>query len=222
MDKVPEVDRQRARRAWPLPVSLFVAACFIAAFAWFASEVREGETVGFDTAVRDSIHAYASDTLTRIMTAVSFTGKVGFLVALGSLITVLFLYLRKYRWLVVFLVTMAGEILLELELKALYMRQRPEPFFNLPLPESYSFPSGHALGAFCFYGILTWLVSRPIRDPRLKILTYALAGIWIFLIGLSRVYLGVHYPSDVLAGYLAGMIWTVGVVATERYLRPAD
>jgi undecaprenyl-diphosphatase len=222
MNEVPEVERERARRAWPLPVSLFLAACFIAAFAWFASEVREGETVGFDTTVREYIHAYASETITRMMTAVSFTGKVGFLVALGSLITVLFLYLRRYRWLVVFLVTMTGEILLELELKALYMRQRPEPFFNLPLPESYSFPSGHALGAFCFYGILTWLVSRSIRGRRLKILIFTMAGIWIFLIGFSRVYLGVHYPSDVLAGFLAGMIWTAGVVTTERYLRPAD
>jgi undecaprenyl-diphosphatase len=114
---------------------------------------------------------------------------------------------------------MAGEIILDLTLKEFYARPRPQAFFDYTLPSSFSFPSGHALGSFCFYGIVAWLLASKLKCP---------AGAWsirisaiflIFLIGFSRVYLGVHYPTDVLAGYLTGFVWTATVISNAAFLK---
>ena len=208
----------RSSRIWPLIAGIVCALAAVLVFTWYASEVSEGELSAFDSAVRGFVHSYSSPPLTALMKAVSYTGKVRTLVILGTVVAAVMLYLRAFRSTAIFLVTMAGEIMLEVTLKATYQRARPEPFFDLPLPESYSFPSGHALGSICFYGILAWVVVRRIQDKRLETAVAVLAAVFILMIGLSRVYLGVHYPSDVLAGFVVGLIWTSSVVFTDWYL----
>jgi undecaprenyl-diphosphatase len=92
------------------------------------------------------------------------------------------------------------------------MRDRPSPFFDTPLPSSYSFPSGHALCSLCFYGSLAWIYAAHVRSKLAQASMWLLSALLIFLIGLSRVYLGVHYPSDVLAGYAAAFVWFSAVI----------
>jgi len=104
-------------------------------------------------------------------------------------------------------------------LKVSFARARPIPFFDTLLPDSYSFPSGHALYAACFYGVLAWLVAARIRDRSLKILIWVLAVMIALLIGLSRIYLGVHYPSDVIAGYAAAIVWVLTVIWADLLLK---
>lgn len=114
---------------------------------------------------------------------------------------------------------MLGEIIFNPALKTYFGRARPDAFFDYSLPSSLSFPSGHAFGSVCFYGILAWLIASRVPDKRAKIAIGVSAFVLIFFIGLSRIYLGVHYPSDVLAGYAAGLFW-IGVVAlTDIQLR---
>ena len=208
----------RSSRIWPLILGIIFALAAVLVFTWYASEVSEGELLAVDSSVREFVHSLSSPRLTAVMRAVSYMGKVRTLVILGTGVAAVMLYLRAFRSTAIFLITMAGEIMLEVTLKATYQRARPEPFFDLPPPESYSFPSGHALGSLCFYGILAWIVVRRIQDKRIKTAIAVLTAIFILLIGLSRVYLGVHYPSDVLAGFVAGLIWTISVVFTDWYL----
>ena len=208
----------RSSRIWPLIAGIVCALAAVLVFTWYASEVSEGELLAFDSSVRDFVHSFSSPPLTAVMQAVSYLGKVRTLAILGTGIVAVLLYLRVFRSTAIFLITMAGEIVLEVTLKATYQRARPVPFFNLPPPESFSFPSGHALGSLCFYGILAWIVVRRIKDARIKTAVAVLTAIFILLIGLSRVYLGVHYPSDVLAGFVVGLIWTSSVVFTDWYL----
>jgi undecaprenyl-diphosphatase len=208
----------RSSRIWPLIAGIVCALLAVLAFTWYASEVAEGELLAFDSSVREFVHSFASRRLTDVMTAVSYMGKVGTLVILGTVVTAVMLYLRAFRSTAIFLITMAGEIMLEVTLKATYQRARPKPFFDLPPPESFSFPSGHALGSLCFYGILAWIVVRRIQDVRTRTAIAVLTAVFVLMIGLSRVYLGVHYPSDVLAGFVVGLIWTSSVVFTDRYL----
>jgi undecaprenyl-diphosphatase len=208
----------RSSRIWPLIVGIVCALAAVLAFTWFASEVFEGELLAFDASVRTFVHSFSSPPLTAVMKAVSYTGKVRTLVLLGTAVVAVMLYLRVFRSIAIFLITMAGEIMLELTLKATYQRARPEPFFDLPLPESYSFPSGHALGSLCFYGVLAWIVVRRIRDRRIRAVIAVLTAVFVLMIGLSRVYLGVHYPSDVLAGFVVGLIWTGSVIFADWYL----
>ena len=86
------------------------------------------------------------------------------------------------------------------------------------MPNSYSFPSGHALGSFCFFGILAWILAANVKSTMGKTAIYATAVLLILLIGLSRIYLGVHYPSDVLAGYIVASVWTLTVIFADRSL----
>jgi undecaprenyl-diphosphatase len=214
-----EIAQPTLVRLWPLIVGILLAAGSILIFRWFAGEVNEGDTSIVDDSIRNYFHSFASPLLTRFMLAVSFTGTVRFLVVLGLIVLVTMLYLKERRAAAIFLITMAGEIVLELTLKASYERARPEPFLKLPVPATYSFPSGHAMGSFCFYGILAWILIRRIDSLPLRIAIAVAASVWILLIGLSRIYLGVHYASDVVAGYMAGLIWTAAVVFTDWYIR---
>ena len=112
----------------------------------------------------------------------------------------------------------AGELILNLSLKGIYQRQRPEAFFGYDLPPSYSFPSGHALGSFCFFGILAWIWAANVKSTMGKVEIYVTASLLILFIGLSRIYLGVHYPSDIVAGYLVAIAWTFTVIFADRSL----
>jgi membrane-associated phospholipid phosphatase len=115
-------------------------------------------------------------------------------------------------------VTMSGAEVLLLILKRHFHRQRPEPFFDTRLPPSYSFPSGHALLSFCCYGLLASLGSAYLRG-RIRWLIRICAAALILAIGISRIYLGVHCPTDVIAGYLVAIAWTAVVAAIYAHFR---
>lgn len=103
-------------------------------------------------------------------------------------------------------------------LKKHFHRQRPEPFFDTRLPPSYSFPSGHALLSFCCYGLLAALGNAYLRG-RIRWLIRICAVALILAISVSRIYLGVHYPTDVIAGYLVAIAWTAVVAAIYAHFR---
>lgn len=92
-------------------------------------------------------------------------------------------------------------------LKDVFHRPRPQPFFGIPPPHTYSFPSGHALFSICFYGMLAALLSARLERPLARALVWIFATLLALGIGFSRVYLGVHYPSDVLGGWALAVAW---------------
>jgi undecaprenyl-diphosphatase len=156
--------------------------------------------------------------LTQVMIFFSFLGSGLFLTLLGIAICAYLLYIKWKREAVLFLITNVGELMLNIGLKAFYKRQRPEPLFDYALPSSYSFPSGHALGSFCFYAILAWIIVRNVENPATKWAIAIGSVVMIFTIGISRIYLGVHYPSDVVAGYVCAAVWTTTVIFSDRSL----
>jgi undecaprenyl-diphosphatase len=197
-------------------MALAVGALFL--FAWIAEEVPEGDTTAFDNAVRGFVHGHSVAWLTPGMQGFSFLGSTIFLTVAGIAVLVLLVRSGHKHSVVLFTVTMIGATILNFVLKTAFVRERPVPYFDTPLPTSYSFPSGHALFSLCFYGSLAWiLAARSIGDRRRKALWVG-AVLLIFFIGLSRVYLGVHYPSDVVAGYLAAFIWLSTVSGVDRWL----
>jgi undecaprenyl-diphosphatase len=117
---------------------------------------------------------------------------------------------------------MAGAGVLDGTLKLAFHRLRPDPFFGAK-PTTYSFPSGHALISFCFYGLIAGMVNFQLEKRWQRALVWCAAGLLIGMIGLSRIYLGVHWPTDVVAGYAAAMIWmgSVGVMARRVEARRA-
>jgi undecaprenyl-diphosphatase len=116
-------------------------------------------------------------------------------------------------------VTLAGAGLLNWLLKFSFARVRPASYFDYPLPGSPSFPSGHALYAASVFGGLAVLLTARIRNRLPQLAIWFVATLVILLVGVSRVYLGVHYPSDVLAGYAIGIIWVTAVAFGDRLAR---
>jgi undecaprenyl-diphosphatase len=106
-------------------------------------------------------------------------------------------------------------------LKLAFHRPRPVAFFG-STPSSYSFPSGHALGSFCFYGILAAILATRVRGRGAKFCVWMAAVLLVAMIGVSRIYLGVHYPSDVIAGYCAGAVWVGAIGILDRNLRTGE
>jgi undecaprenyl-diphosphatase len=209
----------------PKPTALFeaaivasLAAAVLALFllAWLGNEVLQGDTEHFDQVIRDWVHRFASTGMTRAMNAVSLLGYDVLIVELVVAFAV-FAWLSWRRAAVWLAIAMTGSLALDLTLKYAYHRTRPSAFFGTA-PHSYSFPSGHALCSFCFYGVLAGLFSARTKSLSWRLLIWMVAAALVIAIGLSRIYLGVHYPSDVLAGYLAATVW-VGTVIVLDHVR---
>jgi len=195
-------------------ISLGVAVLSLFLFAWIAENVSHDRTANFDYYVRMRIHEFASPGLTKAMIAISFVGGDGLTIA-AILAVGLFLYFRWRRATLWLVVTILGALVLDLTLKYAFHRPRPTPFF-VALPRTYSFPSGHALFSFCFYGVLAGLLMGRIQSRLARILIWMAAAILVAAIGFSRIYLGVHYPSDVIAGYLTATLWVSTLLALDR------
>jgi membrane-associated phospholipid phosphatase len=196
-----------------LAVGLVIAGLAMVLFVWLGEEMLEGETRAADLWFRNLIHAHAGPGLTGVMIAASRWGGPRVLAILGVVASVVFLARAWRRAALLLLIIMAGAGLLDVVLKQLYGRARPHPLFDFyPSPHSYSFPSGHALFATCFFGGVAVLASHRARHPWARVVIWVAAFLAASLIGVSRIYLGVHYPSDVLGGVAAGTVW-VGTVA---------
>ena len=204
---------------WLLSLGLVAAACTLLLFYGLAEEVYEGDTRQFDEAALEFINGFASPRLTSFMRAVTYLGSVSFLTGTGVCAVLAFVLGRWRRAIIILFVTMAGAALLNVVLKLSFRRERPEPFFDTPLPESYSFPSGHALLSLCFYGALAVAIAPRLRRKSARAAAWTSAGLLAVLIGFSRIYLSVHYPSDVVAGYAAALVWVVFVTLVDDTYR---
>jgi undecaprenyl-diphosphatase len=184
---------------------LLAALLSLFLFARLASEMRGGETARFDNGVRSWVHQLASPGMTEAM---KFISMPGYDILLAELVIAILIFLRiGWRRAAIWLsVTMAGSVLLDVTLKHAFHRHRPVPYFG-DAPHSYSFPSGHALASFCFYGVLAGLIVDRMEGLSVRVAVTALGALLILAVGISRIYLGVHYPSDVVAGYVAAAMW---------------
>lgn len=194
--------------------NLAVAVLSVFLFAWIAENMVHDRTLAFDLGIRNAVHGWASAWLTRCMFAATFLGGDG-LVIVAAISTLAFYRMRWRRGAAWIAATLAGALVIEMALKFAFHRARPVPFYG-NIPHTYSFPSGHSLFSFCFYGVLAGLLSARLRSRKLRWLVWASAALLIVAIGFSRIYLGVHYPTDVLAGYLAAAVWTSTLIVLDR------
>lgn len=191
-------------------------------FAWLTGEMLDGDAAQFDHAVREFVHRFAAPALTSVMRTASFLGSTLFLILAGAAVFIIFHFLNRRRAALIFIITTIGSAVLLVALKSAFRRARPEPFFDTILPASYSFPSGHSLASFCFYGALAAIIAARVDRLWLKVVVWISSGFLIALIGVSRVYLGVHHPSDVLAGFAVGFIWVVTIAVGDRLIHARD
>lgn len=202
-----------------LLLGMAVAVGTIIFFGWLSDEVLDGETRQFDDVTRAAVHQLASPPLTNAMRGISFLGSTLFL-TLGTGVAIVFFAWRKWgREAKLFALTMIGASLLNISLKLAFKRPRPVPFFDLSVPETYSFPSGHALTSCVFFGALAAMLTARIKSKRVRIVVWTVCATMFLLVGFSRIYLGVHFTTDVIAGFAAALIWILVVRFVELTLR---
>ena len=197
-----------------LVAGLLVGVAGTAAFVALADEVREGETQAFDEAVIRWMQAQHSPLLDRVMIEVTALGT-GTTVLMIVAIAALFLTLTQHKYsAILLLVATSGGLVLNGVLKLGFDRPRPSVFIPAVHTVSSSFPSGHAMSSAIVYGTVAYLAARLHRRRWARWVVMTFAFVVIALISASRMYLGVHYPSDVVAGVIIGLAWAGFCMAT--------
>ena len=203
-------------------VSAAVAVMATAAFVEIAEETRAEEDLGqFDVALSAALSQHASDLQLRIFAVLTDLGDKLVLIPLVTVVALLLLWKRRWFVASAWVVATAGGGLLNIALKDLFERSRPEYLHTFATAHGWSFPSGHSSGAFIVYGLLGYLAV--LHTPKsFHIPAAALAMTLVVYVGLSRVILQVHYFSDVLGGYALGASWVAAWIAGLEVLRRAE
>jgi membrane-associated phospholipid phosphatase len=196
--------------------ALFAAA---AAFALIAEQVAtQGPIVARDQQVSAWLHVHGNPALTALLLKITQVHSMPGILIL-SLVVGLFLWRNGDRfWVLSLALAVPAGLLLNAALKLLFDRARPtwdDPLLTLT---TRSFPSGHATGATLFYGFLACYLVWPMKDAAARALVVAACAAMVVLVGFSRIYLGVHYLSDVLAGMSFGTAWLALCMIAARAL----
>ena len=220
--------RQRHPKAWSFVARRFAATEYLGLhltiglllsfgalwlFGGISEDVVHHDPITqLDLTIANAFHSHATPTGVAIAKGVSFLGSPAFIAAWGLMLIGLLAVRRQPLLIGGWVAAVAGGGLLDVALKAVFHRTRPTWDVPLLTARGWSFPSGHAMGSLVAYGMLAYLLVRDPkgRPPRMAIVAGAVT--LVLLIGLSRMYLGVHYFSDVVGGYAAGMVWLAACI----------
>lgn len=165
-----------------------------------------GRLETFDHTLREALLALDPPSAVSLWRGITFLGS-GFVITALTVVSIVVFALRaEWQALKYLVVAMIGAVIIDTGLKTIVHRARPPEVFANTMPSSYSFPSGHALFAFVFYLSVAMIVA-PRLNGIARATFWSVAVLLVVLIGASRLFLGVHYPTDVLGGYIAGAFW---------------
>ncbi len=164
--------------------------------------VLNGKISGFDNNIYNLISNIISDRMTSIMKFITFLGSSYTIITI-TLLLILFSNDRIY-----YCINLISIFIINQLLKIIVARPRPVDI-NIIIEKGYSFPSGHSMVSMAVYGLLIYFIYKEIEDKFLKWFLIVLLSILIILIGISRIYLGVHFASDVLCGFILSLIWLI-------------
>lgn len=186
-------------------LSILFIGCLLLSYSIVHDVFIDNDKV-FDTLMFALADQVASPAMTRFMRYISLLGSDEYLMVVPALVVLIFAYYRGLRWhsLRVLLISFISSILNQL-LKLFF--ERPRPSFAMLDATGLSFPSGHAMIGGVFHGLLIYIVWTTVKNRRLRWLLSGLLTLIVLLVGFSRIYLKVHYATDVVAGYTMGLIW---------------
>ncbi len=192
---------------------------FGVAFGYIATAVGNESIAHFDTAVIGFVQGLEAPWLTFIMKVFTWIGS-GFVVAPIALIGFIVLYfVLRYRQQAFLLITViAGSVLFNSILKSYFKRERPQ-IHRIMDANGFSFPSGHSMMAFALYAIIAYIAWRNVKTTVGRIVLFLSATFMITMIGTSRIYLGVHYPSDIVGGFVASALWVTIAISVYAYFQ---
>jgi len=193
-------------------MTLMISIICAISFGLIAVFVGNTKIKNFDNAMINLIQGLESPQLTTIMKFFTMIGN-GFSIALITIVVmiILYIFLGHRRELIFLMCVVIGSALLNTLLKLIFQRARPD-INRIAEAYGYSFPSGHSMAAFTLYGVIAFLVWKHVPTAVGRVTIIILSSLFITLIGISRIYLGVHYPSDILGGYLMSACWLTGSI----------
>jgi membrane protein DedA with SNARE-associated domain/membrane-associated phospholipid phosphatase len=203
-----------------LTLGLAAAAGCLWLFGGLAEDILTNDPlVRYDRTIADYLHGVATPALTTFFLIVTAFGSIEAVVIVGVIVAAVLARRRQWLYLGAWGAALGGSVVLNHLLKGLFAR--PRPFFEHPLliETSYSFLSGHAMESFVAYGVLAYFAVLALKSWRARTAVVFGAALLVLLIGLSRMYLGVHYFSDVVAGYAAGGVWLSSLITGTEIIR---
>lgn len=202
--------------SFELVIVLILFIVSLIAFSIMAFRVFHLKDEQFDLLVFEKVSAFINGTNTAFMQFITFLGSSYFLIPVNALLAIYFLFIRKHKWYSIKVPVIAlGGVLLMTLMKQFFNRPRPLTPVLEPV-EGFSFPSGHSFMSAVTFGLLIFLVWENTATRLWKWLLMFCLAILILLIGFSRIYLRLHYFSDVMAGFSAGIIWLCFSIFTIR------
>jgi undecaprenyl-diphosphatase len=167
----------------------------------------ESETLVHDKQILKTLQEFRGPELNQSMVDITALGSFSVITLLTSILVIFLLTLKDWRGLFYIFCINVGTILIPNFLKGYFMRDRPDLIGQIAYAKHSSFPSGHSFGATVAYFSLAFLLTRELKVLKLEALYYLLAILVVGLVGTSRMYLGVHFPTDVIGGICCGLIW---------------
>lgn len=187
------------------------------AFAELADDIHDDQAIRFDEPLLLFAREIGSPTLDAVFVLVSRLGYGWGVVPFDVVLTIVLLALRRYREGLYAAAALGGSGLLNLATKQLFSRERPTLWESIAPEHTFSFPSGHAMGS----ATLAWVLILLSWHSQLRWPVTVLAAAFVVAVGFSRVYLGVHYPSDIVAGWAAASVWAIAAyLVAFRHRRP--
>lgn len=211
--------REYVAYAFSLLVGLTLCFAALYGFIEITDELMEGNVAAFDDAVARFVFDHRTDTRTAILRVVTELGDAAAYIVF-LLATAVYFYFRRHNWIlsIQIALVLGSTALINIILKTIIDRDRPAGE-HLVAVSAQSFPSGHSMSSIAFYGFLIYLAWNYLPHRWMKITATVVLTLLIGLIGLSRIYLGVHYPSDVAAGFTGGLFWLVFCILAFQTLR---
>lgn len=207
-----------------LGLHLTIGAFVLAGAAWVFGALAEDVVnrdpiVVIDVGIANWFHVRATPAVVQAMKALTFFGSTAWIVAAASILAIYLVRWRDWYGLVLLLLVTPGGALLNLLIKTAFQRQRPAFTDPIQTLDGYSFPSGHTMAATLFYGLLAVFACHALRSFRARLVALLCAVLMVALVGFSRIALGVHYFSDVVAAATAGVAWLALCVTGVEALR---
>lgn len=184
-----------------------IVSCLLIIYvvAQISDEVLDKEAFAFDRFILIWIHSLANPTLDGVMQTITRLNDPDVVSVIAGFALIILLWKQCYPEAKIFVIDCAGGVILSYGLKSVFGKTRPDLWQSAIKEVSFSYPSGHALGSTVLYGFLAYLFAT--RFPQFSWLIYLMAVTLVGAIGLSRLYLGVHWPTDIIGGYGIGFLW---------------
>jgi len=199
-----------------------VLGVLIAVFFVLAHQVRDQDTLSFDELALRTINQLAGSGLDRFFVGITQLGGVFACSLISFALSGIFALRRQWRRVAMVAIGMGGVVVLNVTLKLLFERVRPDLWQQLIIENSFSFPSGHAMASAGLAFLIGYFVWRSSLHKSMKVILWALLILYVVLIGFSRLYLGVHYPTDIIGGWLISVAWMLIIIPVVAHYRRSN